>query len=437
MAYSQMELSLTDAIRIGLERNYDIQIEKKRIEVAQNNNSWGEAGRFPKLDLNLTNNNSLTDNVEVALPISNRGKIRSTSLIPGVTLDWTLFNGFAVNISKDRLESLQKESEGNASIVISNTIQSIILGYYFAVLEKERMDVFTQNLKLSRDKYELLKVRKDLGSAVTSDLLLEEGNYLTDSTNLINQKLAYRNAVRNLNFLLAGDDPDQDYVFTDGLEYEYQNYDLDVLASKLENENIDLKKQYISQAITKYNYELSRSSRLPRLSFNAGFSDTRQWLDLSQATFFTGDGFESGPDVALKSTTRLYYTNFVISYTLFNGGKINRAIQNAIIQEDIANVQTERLKTSLYKDLADAYDSYNIRRQLYGINDRKLEAAQQNLEISQEKYKNGTISSFDFRTVQNNNLLAAITRLQSLYNLIDANITLMRLTGGIVETYQE
>ena len=100
-------------------------------------------------------------------------------------------------------------------------------------------------------------------------------------------------------------------------------------------------------------------------------------------------------------------------------------------------MQIEQLKTSLYKDLAAAYDSYNIRRQLYGINNRKLDAAKQNMDISREKYKNGTISSFNFRTVQNNHLLASITKLQSLFNLVDANITLMRLTGGIVETYTD
>ena len=39
-------LSLSDAIQIGLQRNYDIQIQEKTIDIAANNNKWGEAGLF-------------------------------------------------------------------------------------------------------------------------------------------------------------------------------------------------------------------------------------------------------------------------------------------------------------------------------------------------------------------------------------------------------
>ena len=164
-------------------------------------------------------------------------------------------------------------------------------------------------------------------------------------------------------------------------------------------------------------------------------------LDLSQASFSDQQPDGSliaipGPPDPLNSETSLYYGNFTIAFTLFNGGKIKRAIQNAIVREDIENVRTDRLKLSLYKDLSEAYDSYNIRRQLYGINRRKREVADLNLQISEEKFRNGTINSFDFRTVQNNRLIAAVQELQSIYNLLDTNVSLMRLTGGIIEEYK-
>jgi outer membrane protein len=95
------------------------------------------------------------------------------------------------------------------------------------------------------------------------------------------------------------------------------------------------------------------------------------------------------------------------------------------------------MTTSLNRDLEDAYDAYNSKQLIYDINQRKTEAARQNLEISTEKYRNGTINSFDFRVVQNNHLLAAIQELQSVYNLLDSRVTLMRLTGEILESYIE
>lgn len=435
-AMAQEELSLSDAIQRGLEQNYDISIERKNVDIAQNNNAWGEAGRWPTISLNLNQNNSLTDNIKTAGPFQLQDQTISNSLNPTVNLNWTLFNGFKINISKARLEDLQAESAGNADIVIANTIQSIILGYYKVVLEKRRLEEFNRQLKLSRDKYNYTKIKSDLGSAVSTDLLIEEDNYLTDSTNFINQQLVYRNTVRDLNFILAEDNVDKRYEFTDDLIYDEEDYKLEDLLVKLNSKNVDLKKQYISQQIMTHNLAIAKADRYPTVSLNSGYSHNRSRVDLSNATFPSQDGSTSpGPSEPLSAVTDNYFANFTISFTLFNGNKINRAIQNAMVNEDIANITTTRLKTSLYRDLAKAHDQYEIRKQLYGISVRKRNAADTNLSITEEKFKNGSINSFDFRDVQNNSLLAALDKLQATYNLIDSKVTIMRLTGGIIETY--
>ena len=430
-SFSQDNLSLSDAIRIGLDRNYDIAIERKNVESAELLNQWGEAGRYPTLSLNINQNNSITNIDNPASFLA--GDVVNNSINPTVNLDWTLFNGFRANISKQRLAALQEESEGNASVVISNTIQSIILGYYQAVLEKRRMEEFEKQFNLSADKYSYTKVKFDLGSGTTSDLLLDEGNYLTDSANLINQQIAYGNAIRNLNLLLANPDPNEDYNFTDDLEqYELTDYGIEDLQTRLDAKNVDLRKQYLTQSILKHDVRLQRSGRSPTLSLIGVYSYDRNRQDLSGASFAGG---EVPPDAVTAVTTN-YSANFVLSFTLFDGGRINRAIKNAVVQQDIGNLRLEQLKNSLQEDLAEAYDQYNIRKELYRINTRKQAVAQTNLEISEEKYKTGTINSFDYRTVQNTNLSAAIEELQSLYDLIDSHVTLMRLTGGIIETYR-
>jgi len=61
-----------------------------------------------------------------------------------------------------------------------------------------------------------------------------------------------------------------------------------------------------------------------------------------------------------------------------------------------------------------------------------IESAELNLEISKEKYLNGSINSFNFRDVQLIYLNAAFSRLSAVYNLIDAHTELLRLTGGIL-----
>ncbi|MEP5610742.1 MAG: TolC family protein [Cyclobacteriaceae bacterium] len=437
LVHAQESLSLSEAVQTALKRNYDILIERGNVEVAQNNNSWGEAGRLPTVSLNLNQNNALTDNVKVAFPTSTQGKTLSNSVNPAINANWTIFDGFKVNINKRRFELLQAETEGNASVVIANTLQSIILGYYLAVLELERLDEFEKQLGLSRDKFDYVKVKSDLGSAVSTEVLLEEGNYLTDSINYINQQLAFRNAVRNLNILLAEENVAKTYNFSDSLNIPDEEYTLEDLRTKMLGENVDLKKQYISQSVLGQATKLSYAGRFPTLSLNAGFSENQNSLDLSNASFFTGSGFTDGPSTRLKSTTDTYSANFTLSFTLFNGGKIKRAIRNSIVNERVGQLRVDELKNSLDKDLLSTLDQYNIRRQLYGINARRENAAAINLSLSEEKFRNGSINSFDYRDVQNNYLSSSILKLQAAYNLISSKVDLMRLTGGLIQEYNE
>ena len=436
-AKAQEQLSLSDAIQIGLKRNYNILIEEGNVEVAQNNNNWGEAGRWPTISLNLNQNNNLTDNVKVAFPTATQGQTLSNSLNPVVNVNWTIFDGFRVKITKKRLELLQAETEGNASVVIANSLQSIVLGYYLAVLEQERLGEFEKQLDLSRDKYDYIKVKSDLGGAVTTDVLLEEGNYLTDSINFINQQLVFRNAIRDLNVLLAEQDVTKTYIFTDELSIPDEEYVYDDLREQMFHENVDLQKQYITQSLLGQATKLSNADRYPRLSLAASFSENRNSLDLSDAIFFTGNGFSNGPDTRLNSVTDNYTANFTLSYTLFNGGRIKRAIKNAMVNERVGELRVDQLENSLDRDLLSGLDRHNNRRQLFAINARREEAAKTNLDLSEEKFKNGSINSFDYRDVQNNYLSASILKLQAIYNLINSKIELMRLTGGMIREYNQ
>lgn len=432
---AQENLSLSEAISAGLAANYDILIESKRVDQTVLNNAWGEAGRYPTLDFRLNQNNTMVDNIETATPFQLKDKVISNSVNPGLYLNWTLFNGFKINITKQRLEKLQEESLGNADIVIANTIQAIILGYYKAILERERMHNFEQQMNLSRDKYSYIKSKADIGGANTSDLLLDETNYLTDSTNFVNQQLLYRQSIRQLNALLSRS-ADRRYVLTDSLNIGDETYSYKDLVAKMNSENVDLRKQYLSQAILTYDIGIRKADRQPVLAMNGFANYNQNRNDLSNASFPADGGFVSGPADPLTSASATYAVNFTLSWNLFNGGKINRAIQRVKIQEDIGNMQIDKLRINLERDLANAYDQYLIRQQLYGINKRKREVADLNVEISTEKFRNGSINSFDYRIVQNNQLLAGIQELQSLYDLIDSRVTLMRLTGGIIEVYK-
>ena len=56
--FSQDSLSLSKAVEIGLEKNYDIRLTLKNVEINKIFNNWGEAGRLPQVNINAGQNNS-------------------------------------------------------------------------------------------------------------------------------------------------------------------------------------------------------------------------------------------------------------------------------------------------------------------------------------------------------------------------------------------
>lgn len=426
---AQENLNLEGAIRLGLDKNFSIQIESQRVEVAKNNNTLGNAGMWPSVTVGATQSLSRTE-IDNPASFLSSGNIKGSSLNPTVGVAWTLFNGFNVRISKVRLDFLEQQSMGNAQVVIENSIQSIILAYYTALLEEERLNVFKRTLKLSSDRYEYGKLRGQIGTAVTFDILQDKSAYLTDSSNYIQQVQNYNNAVRNLN-LLMGVDVDETFELSDSLTVEPQQFDRDDLFARMTSNNSNLKNQYLNQEIFKRDVLLARSGMYPIVSLNLNGSSNQQTQDLSSAVFASGQTGDSG----IKSSTLNYTAGITLSFTLFNGGKIRTQLENARVNEQIALIQVSELKASLKNNLISNFDQYNLRSTLLSIAKENVETATLNLQLATDRYRNGTISSFDYRDIQINYLTSSLNYLQAIYNVIETETELMRLTGGLSAAY--
>ena len=127
---AQENMSLSQAIELGLSNNYDIIIVKKNVEIAENLNTQGQAGRLPSLTFNLNQPNSASDQVQTASPFQPKGIIISNSIAPSLALNWTVFEGFKVNISKSRFDKLQLEIASLKSVTFCY-LQNLLYNYIF------------------------------------------------------------------------------------------------------------------------------------------------------------------------------------------------------------------------------------------------------------------------------------------------------------------
>jgi len=404
-AFGQPEdLSLTDALTKTLEYNYGIRISKSDVEIASINNNWGVAGRYPTIGFGASSNNTynFTDT-----SWTNR-------LYAGVGLDWTIFDGFRVNFTKDKLETLEELSQGRLGVVVENTIEDVIMAYYDVLLQQENLKVLGTVMTLSDDRYTYEKARYELGGAVTFQVLQAQNVYLNDKALFMTQEVVVRNAIRNLNFLL-GLDPNQMWNFPDPFEADTTSYILGDLTDKMMSNNQTLMNQYTNLQLQKKEIDLRKSALYPSLYVSAGLDE-----NVGNAQFI-------GNTDALST-----YGNLRLSWDIYKGGTRKRAIEVARINEGIAQIEIEQMEHALMNELLNLYDFYSIRIALLEVADESLEAAELNMSIADEKFRSGVITSFEYRDIQLIYLNSALRRLQAIYNLIGSRTSLTRLTGGFL-----
>jgi outer membrane protein TolC len=416
--YSQDSLSLNDAIQVGLKQNYDILILQKNSEINELYNCWGEAGRYPSIDIGASQGNNISDQSNNPTSFIQE-LLKSNSFEASTNLSWTIFNGFKVKANKLRLEELIRQSDGILTLAIENTIHGIIISYYQAQLQREKLSLLKNVLDLSREKYKYQENKNELGLSVSFDLLQYESAYLTDSSNLILQELAFKNSVRNLN-LIMGVEIEKSWLLTTLINPETNLYSYDNLKQKALSNNSNIINQNINLNLLKQDIEIAKSSFYPVLSFNSGTN-----YNLSS---FKIASYDRGSGASIN-----YYGNFTLSFRIYDGGKVKRGIKALEIQNEITNLETDKLSKNITNELAITFDMYQTRLKLFDLNKKAFTVAQKNFDIAKLKENNGLINSFNLRDIEMAYLSAGILLFESSYNLIESNATLLKLTGGIVQ----
>ncbi|MCW8848709.1 MAG: TolC family protein [Melioribacteraceae bacterium] len=409
-SYSQTKLTLSDAISLGLENNYGLKISSKRVDISDENNTWGAAGRFPTIDLGVASVNRFDHNEEADITTNN--------LAPTAQLNWVLFNGFRIFNTKSKLEDQFKLAENNNAVEIENTIQDIILAYFNVLLQKERLNVFEELEKLSSDRYLREEASREIGGSVTYQVLQAKTAWLEDRAGALSQKLNYDNSIRTLN-LLIGEKNDNKYDELDEFKTELNSYSFEDLYEKMLSSNKNLKNQYLNEIIAERDIDIARGGIYPRLSVTAGYdylNSTRKITGLPST----------------KSDSYDYYGNVNLSMNIFDGFNTRRSLEIAKIQSEISKIQTEEITHVLTNTLTQLLNLYNIQKELIAVEEENLAATKLNLQISEEKYKSGAINSFNYRDIQIVYLNASLQRLSSIFNLINTNTELARLTGSII-----
>jgi len=406
-------LSLQGAINKALENNYGIIISKKNIDISELNNSYGMAGGLPTVS--FSGNGNLTNNY------NDNDDYLSTGTNASIDVNWVLFRGFATKIQKQKLDAYENLSEGNLAVTVENTLVDVILSYYNVLLDEKKVEIATKNVNLSKDRFNREEQKIDLGNSVTYNLLQAQNAYFEDKANLMMAETTLKNAVRQLNYLMAAP-VNQTYNFISSFKADTTTLNYEDMLTKMKSNNNTLKNQYINLELAKLEVQNSKSGYYPTIS--AGLSGGYSANDIN---------YNTAPDINTSAFTT--GANVGISYNIYKGGTRKRILETARVDESIAEINMKEMEQALENQLAQEFELYRVRKELLVVASENLKAAKLNFELTQQKFQSGAINSFNFRDIQNLYLNSAWSYQSAIYNLIQSYHTLLRLTGGIIEDF--
>ena len=419
--FSQEDLSLENAIKIGLKQNFDIQLSEKNLEISKVRNNLANAGGLPTINISANKEKSVSD--QSNNPTSFIQEIlKSESINASANMNWTLFNGYVIKANKEKLNQIEQLSNGQLTLTIENTTEGILLSYYNCIMQKQRLELLQKVVNLSRERLIYQTTKYDIGTSSKFELLQTKNALLTDSSNLILQKLNYDNSVENLNLIL-GVELNKKWNLIDEIEERTQLFDFENLKNQTLSNNTNLRNQHINLEISKQDIILSKSVYKPIVSFNSG-------ANYNENTYDIGDSDYEG---ANTGQTLNYYANLTVSLRLYDGGRYKTVVQENDIKEQINELELEKIRREVLKQLSVNYQKYNSNITIYNLSKKAFSIAETNYLLANEKNNRGVINSFTLRDIEIAYITSGISYQQAAYSLMESKIALLKITGGILQ----
>ena len=416
IAKGQERLTLREAITIAMQNNYDIKIGKNNIAIAKNNANIGNAGMLPSLTGSYSNGGSIQNTRQT--PATGADRVitgaRSTNNDIGADLNWTVFDGFSMFANYERLKELQKQGEVTSRLAILTTIADVITAYYDVVRQQKLVIAADSAIDISVFREKIAKTKLQLGRGAKLDVLTAQVDYNTDTSNYLQQKNALQVAKVRLNQLMVRNVNLTFYVDNDINIDQVLVYSQ--LAELAEKQNPNVQNAFINQRVASLNLKSIKGARYPVISLNSGYSRTNSTSPTGFNQKFAANGFTYGVGASLN---------------IFNGFLQRQQERNAKIDIENSTLNLEKTKLEVSTQLLTAYQNYSTYLDLVKLEQRNVDIAKENLDITLVKYRLGSIAPLELREAQRNSIDAQNRFIEMQYQAKLAEITLKELSGNI------
>ena len=382
--FSQQILTLETATRQCLENNFQVQLGKIELDMAVANNTRGNAGMLPRVGVlvgNSLSNNNIRQRFADGRVIT-RDFVFSNTTNAAVAANWTIFDGYRMSATKQRLEVLESLGFLNIKAVANEVIGQMITAYFEVGRQQSLFQNLQTLLNMSEERLRLATEKLNAGVVAKTEVLQTtlDRNVLID--NIMRQKNAIEQAKINLQTAIGQPKMElaEDFnIDTKNLFFEENKLmTLETLLAQVFEKNIDLKMQQQFIFLSQISQKEAKSLRQPTLALNGSYGFA---LTENQAGFALSN-FNLGLNVGIAATLPLY-----------DGGNVRRLRQLATLEEKVQEKRFENLKMQLTNSIRKAFLDYQNAKMRLESEAKNLPIAKENTFIASERYRLGQSSN--------------------------------------------
>lgn len=417
-AVAQTTLTVEDAIKTGLEKNYNVMIAKNNQEIAKLQNNFGAAGMSPSVtvngNLNLSSLNSHQEfNTGV---VQDRNGAQANTTGASLNAYWTVFDGLKMFAVKKRLDANEQLSAIYLKQQMENTVYDIVSAYYNIVRINELIKAAKQNLEIYDERLKIAKLRLEIGSDSRVEVLLSQSDYNKAKTAIMQLELDLLNAKTQLNTLI-NQPVDTDFKTTDSIMVNYNPTYEDLKKSSLStNSAIQISRK--SELITQQRVKEYRSANLPFIQLNASYTFLRSQSQAGIVFLNRQTGLNGG---------------ITASWLLFNGMRNQKLVKEAnllALNQRYITQQTEQLVDGT---VFVNFKAFQMNKQIVELESQNLSDSKEVQVVSLERYKIGKANLLETIETQKNLEDAQVRYINALYAIKLAETELLRTNGALVK----
>jgi outer membrane protein len=423
--YAQAQLrplTLNEAIATSLQNNYDIQLSRNDSNLAALNNSYARYAFFPTVNANgaVTFNN--TDQLQVYEDRKRTGTVKNTNVAAAVNLNWTLFDGFKMFITRKRLNELVTLGELQIRTEVVGTVADVMRTYYNIVRQEQLLRSIEEQMDLSNERLKLAQYKFEVGSGAKPDVLQAQIDLNGQKSSYLSQQTAINKLKDQLNQLLNVPLGTNFMVADTSIAYN-ENILLDSVQAGVTANNPSLLVARQNLVLADLTLQQRKAERFPTVQFNSAyvFSKTHNQSiinPITQPLLNRNAGFNYGLSATIP---------------IFNAYNTRRNIQVAQLDMQYQQLQYDRNLSVINTSVSTAYKDYDLYKRALALEEENITLVRENLFIARERYRLGVSTFLEMRTAQQSLAEANSRLIEARYNTKIAEIQLMQLRGDIVK----